>query len=195
MVGEKRFREDLFYRINVIPIRMPALREKPEDIPPLAEHFLAKCRKTMGKSVETISKEAMELLEAYAWPGNVRQLENVVERAVALEATDTIRAESLPREVRAGSDRRGAVDVVLPESGVDLEEHLEDLRRRYMTEALERAGGVQTRAAEILGMTFRSFRYFAKKYGLTPREGAGTGEVGIDESAEMDVDRPAAGRR
>ncbi len=195
MVGERRFREDLFYRINVIPIRMPALREKPEDIPPLAEHFLEKCRKSMGKAVHAISKEAMELLELYAWPGNVRQLENVVERAVALEATDTIRAESLPREIRGGSGRRGAVDVVLPESGIDLEEHLEELRQRYMAEALERAGGVQTRAAEILGMTFRSFRYFAKKYGLTPRDGAGAGDVGIDESLEPDVDRPLANRQ
>src|SRR5262249_38862695 len=85
MVRERRFREDLFYRIHVIPIRRPAWREKPEDIPPLAEHFLDKYRKTIGKDIQGIAPEAMALLEGYAWPGNVRQLENVVERAVALE--------------------------------------------------------------------------------------------------------------
>ncbi len=170
MVREKLFREDLFYRINVIPIRMPALREKPEDIPALAEHFLEKYKASMGKGVHGISEEAMECLEAYHWPGNVRELENVIERAVALEAGEAIQADSLPRELRGGRAGRGELDVVLPESGIDLERHLEDLRRRYMAEAMERAHGVQTRAAEILGMTFRSFRYFAKKYGLTRGE-------------------------
>jgi two-component system response regulator PilR (NtrC family) len=170
MVREKRFREDLFYRINVIPIRMPALREKPEDIPALAEHFLQKYRRQMGKGTTGISKAALECLEAYHWPGNVRELENVLERAVALEAGEVIQPESLPREVRSGKFRRGEVDVVLPESGIDLERHLEELRRQFMIEAMERNGSVQTRAAEILGMTFRSFRYFAKKYGLTVRD-------------------------
>ncbi len=172
MVREKRFREDLFYRINVIPIRLPALRQKPEDIPPLAEHFLEKYRRIMGKPIQGISKTAMELLEAYHWPGNVRELENVLERAVALETRDLIQPESLPREVRSGKIPRGEFDVVLPDGGIDLEPHLEDLRRQYMVEAMDRAGGVQTRAAEMLGMTFRSFRYFAKKYGLTGREAA-----------------------
>ncbi|HEX6851620.1 MAG TPA: sigma-54 dependent transcriptional regulator [Candidatus Polarisedimenticolaceae bacterium] len=182
MVRERRFREDLFYRINVIPIRMPALREKPEDIPPLAEHFLEKYRKSMGKSLRSVSEEAMELLEAYHWPGNVRELENVLERAVALEMGDVIQPDSLPREIRAGRGRRGEVDVVLPESGIDLDRHLEELRGRYMAEALERCNGVQTRAAELLGMTFRSFRYFAKKYGLNVRD-AGAGAE-IDETLD-----------
>ncbi len=172
MVREKRFREDLFYRINVIPIRMPALREKPEDIPALADHFLQKYKRQMVKGVEGISKGAMECLESYQWPGNVRELENVLERAVALETGETIHPESLPREVRNGKFRRGEVDVVLPESGIDLERHLEELRRRFMIEAMDRSGSVQTRAAEILGMTFRSFRYFAKKYGLTVKDPA-----------------------
>jgi two-component system, NtrC family, response regulator PilR len=170
MVREKRFREDLFYRINVIPIRMPALREKPEDIPALAEHFLAKYGAQMEKRLRGISKEAMECLEGYDWPGNVRQLENVLERAVALETEEVIQEESLPSEVRSGRRRVGATDVVLPDGGVDLDDHLEDLRRRFMVEAMERCGGVQTRAAELLGMTFRSFRYFAKKYGITGRD-------------------------
>jgi two-component system response regulator PilR (NtrC family) len=187
MVREKRFREDLYYRINVIPIRMPALREKPEDIPALAEHFLEKYRQAMNKSVRSISDEAMESLESYGWPGNVRELENVIERAVALEPTSSIQVDSLPRELRGGSRGRGQIDVVLPESGIDLDAHLEDLRRRYMVEAMERSGGVQTRAAEILGMTFRSFRYFAKKYGLSKGEGAVGGESGpMDEAMELE---------
>ncbi len=177
MVREKRFREDLFYRIHVIPIRMPALREKPEDIPALAEHFLDKYRRQMGKPLAGISKAAMDCLESYRWPGNVRELENVVERAVALESADVVQPESLPREVRSGGSERAGVDIALPDGGVDLEHHLEELRQRFMVEAMERTGGVQTRAAEILGMTFRSFRYFAKKYGLTGREGASSGEA------------------
>ncbi len=171
MVNEKLFREDLYYRINVIPIRMPALREKPEDIQPLAENFLEKYRELVGKPIDGISKEAMEMLEAYHWPGNVRQLENVIERAVALEAGETIGVESLPAEIRSGSGPRRLVEVILPEPGIDLDSHLEDQRRLYMVEAMNRSGGVQTHAAELLGMTFRSFRYFAKKYGLTSREG------------------------
>ncbi|ANM32009.1 hypothetical protein ABI59_01355 [Acidobacteria bacterium Mor1] len=171
MVNEKLFREDLYYRINVIPIRMPALREKPEDIQPLAENFLDKYRDLVGKPIDGISKDAMEMLEGYHWPGNVRQLENVIERAVALEAGDTIGVESLPAEIRSGSGPRRLVEVILPEAGIDLDSHLEDQRRLYMVEAMNRSGGVQTHAAELLGMTFRSFRYFAKKYGLTSREG------------------------
>jgi two-component system response regulator PilR (NtrC family) len=187
MVREKTFREDLYYRINVIPIRMPALREKPEDIPALAEHFLEKYKATMGKTLQGIGEEAMERLEAYHWPGNVRELENVIERAVALEPGDVIQADSLPRELRGGAGGRGELDVVLRDSGIDLERHLEELRRRYMAEAMERAHGVQTRAAEILGMTFRSFRYFAKKYGLTRGETAGPGEVPPVEGGDLDL--------
>jgi two-component system response regulator PilR (NtrC family) len=181
MVQEKTFREDLYYRINVIAIRMPALREKPEDIPSLAEHFLDKYRAIVGKPIPGgLSKTALECLENHSWPGNVRQLENVIERAVALEASEQIQPESLPVEVRTGAASRGELDVVLPESGVDLEQHLEDLRRRYMLEALERCGSVQTRAAELLGMTFRSFRYFAKKYELTVQRE-------LDEGPDIEV--------
>jgi len=191
MVQEKRFREDLYYRINVIAIRMPALREKPEDIPALAEHFLGKYRKIVGKPIPGgFSKAALECLENYSWPGNVRQLENVVERAVALESGEAIALESLPGEVRSGKVDREALGVALPDSGIDLEQYLEDLRRRYMLEAMERSSGVQTRAAELLGMTFRSFRYFAKKYDLTGRDSAG--EAGTD-AGEGPAEAMAAG--
>jgi two-component system response regulator PilR (NtrC family) len=140
----------------------------------------------MGKGVEGISKGAMECLESYQWPGNVRELENVLERAVALETGETIHPESLPREVRNGKFRRGEVDVVLPESGIDLERHLEELRRRFMIEAMDRSGSVQTRAAEILGMTFRSFRYFAKKYGLTVKD------LSAGPAVDLEHDEPEA---
>ena len=129
----------------------------------------------------------MELLEAYHWPGNVRELENVIERAVALEPGNVIQADSLPRELRGGQGERSDLDVVLRDSGIDLESHLEDLRRRYMAEAMERARGVQTRAAEILGMTFRSFRYFAKKYGLTRGEMASVGDPASTGASDCDL--------
>ncbi len=190
LVREKTFREDLFYRINVIPIRLPALREKPEDVPALAEHFLEKYSRQIDKKIRAISEAAMECLESYEWPGNVRELENVIERSVALESGDIIGTDSLPREVRCGHTRERDVEVLLPEGGIDLDLHVEEIRRRYMLEAMERTGGVQTRAAEMLGMTFRSFRYFAKKYGISPaRDGArkreSQEEPAVPDAAEL----------
>jgi two-component system response regulator PilR (NtrC family) len=163
LVAENKFREDLFYRINVIPIHLPPLRERREDVPLLADHFLGRYREQMRKSVTGISGEAMALLMAYRWPGNIRELENVVERAVALEQTPVILPDSLSPVVRGGAPKTGSA-VDLPDTGFQLEEHVQQIERGYITEALRRAGGVQSRAAEILGMTFRSFRYYAKKY-------------------------------
>jgi two-component system response regulator PilR (NtrC family) len=168
LVAEGRFREDLYYRINVIPIQLPALRERREDIPLIAQHFLEKYREQMGKPLAAISGDAMALLERYHWPGNIRELENVVERAVALERTPTILPESLPPQIRGTqSASAGASDIApLPDAGFDLEQHVQNVEKRYLAQALERAGGVQVRAAELLGMSFRSFRYYAKKYNL-----------------------------
>jgi two-component system, NtrC family, response regulator PilR len=170
LVAEGKFREDLYYRINVIPIQLPPLRERREDIPLIAEHFLAKYREQMGKTVTGISGEAMAMLEAYRWPGNIRELENVIERAVALERSPTVLAESLSPQIRARMEgpvaARSEDAGVLPATGFDLEQHVQDVERRYLAQALERAGGVQVRAAELLGMSFRSFRYYAKKYNL-----------------------------
>jgi two-component system response regulator PilR (NtrC family) len=172
MVRDRSFREDLYYRINVIKIEMPPLREKTEDIPALAEHFLNKYREIVGKPIPGgIAKATMEYLEAYDWPGNVRQLENVIERAVALSVSNEIEPDNLPPEVRSGRAALGEPSVTIPSEGFDLEQHLEELRRRYMLEAMQKSCGVQTRAAELLTMTFRSFRYFAKKYALS-RESA-----------------------
>ena len=172
-VTEGRFREDLFYRLNVLSIRLPALRERVEDIPLLAEHFLQQFTAQMGKRVRTISADALRLLQEHPWRGNVRELQNAIERAVALEQTEAILPESLPDDVRRGGapgakGSGGRPEGALPElgEGFDLEKRGEEFYRHYITLALERAGGVQVKAAELLGMSFRSFRYYVKKFKL-----------------------------
>ena len=172
LVADGRFREDLFYRINVIGIHLPPLRDRREDIQLLAEHFLAKYSEQMGKAIGAVSHEAMEVLQRYDWPGNIRELENTIERAVALESTPAILVDSLPRSIRDGLPRTAGVtsipaaDAGLPAAGFDLEAHVQQIERGYLAEALKRAGGVQVKAAELLGMSFRSFRYYVKKYNL-----------------------------
>ena len=170
MVADGDFREDLFYRINVIPVRLPALRERREDIPLLAAHFVSRFARLMDKPVAAISGDAMELLKAYGWPGNIRELENAMERAVALERTPSILVDSLPDPVRSGSHAVAAAAAGapegFPEEGFRLEQHVQHLEREYIAEALRRAGGVKVKAAELLGMSFRSFRYYTKKYNL-----------------------------
>jgi two-component system, NtrC family, response regulator PilR len=181
LVASGRFREDLFYRINVIPMHLPPLRERREDIPLLAEHFLSKYAQQMKKPVRSVAHDSLALMQAYGWPGNVRELENVIERAVALEQTPTILPDSLPMHIR--NPRADAVSVAGVESaappngtsapplpdlgeGFNLEARGEDFYRHYIALALERAGGVQVKAAEMLGMSFRSFRYYAKKFNI-----------------------------
>jgi two-component system response regulator PilR (NtrC family) len=176
LVADGRFREDLFYRINVIGLHLPPLRERLEDIPLLADHFLEKVSGHMEKPVRAISHETHERLMAYHWPGNVRELENAIERAVAVEQTPTLLPESLPPYVRPNGggfahERPHAVpadllDFPALQEGFDLEARGEDFYRHYIALALERSGGVQTKAAELLGMSFRSFRYYAKKFNL-----------------------------
>ena len=166
MIAEGKFREDLFYRINVIPIHLPPLRERGEDIPLLAEYFLGKYRDQMGKGIHSVSQDSMDLLEAYEWPGNIRELENVVERAVALEKSHSILPESLPEHIVKRVPKGPAAAGLLPESGFNLEEHVAGLEKEYITQALQRARGVQVKAAELLGIPYRSFRYYAKKYKL-----------------------------
>jgi len=166
MIAEGKFREDLFYRINVIPIQLPPLRERGEDIPLLAEYFLGKYRDQMGKGIHSVSQDSMDLLAAYEWPGNIRELENVVERAVALEKSQSILPESLPDHIVKRVPKGPAAAGLLPESGFNLEEHVEGLEKEYIMQALQRARGVQVKAAELLGIPYRSFRYYAKKYNL-----------------------------
>jgi len=170
MVADGQFREDLFYRINVIPLRLPPLRERRDDIPLLADHFAARFATQMGKKITGISGGAMALLQTYPWPGNIRELENALERAVALERTPSILPESLPELVRSGSHAVAAAATQqadgFPAAGFDLEQHVQHIEREYIAEALRRAGGVKVKAAELLGMSFRSFRYYTKKYNL-----------------------------
>jgi two-component system, NtrC family, response regulator PilR len=171
-IAEDRFREDLYYRLSVIPIKLPALRERREDIPLLARFFLNRFSASMGKPVEGIEPEAMRRLEVYEWPGNVRELENTIERAVALESGKRITVEGLPekitafyQEFRSGGQPEPKASLI-PDSGIDLEEHIGNITRAYLLASMEKAGGVRVRAADLLKMTYRSFRHYAKKYGV-----------------------------
>jgi len=165
MVEEGKFREDFYYRVSVIPIHVPPLRERREDIEPLARHFLRKFLLQMGKAPRDFHPEALRLLLSYSWPGNVRELENAIERAVAVsvEQDGQVRVEHLPESVRGvGSERA----VHVPREGMDFQAHVEDVEKQYLQEALSVAEGVRTRAAELLGLSYRSFRHLAKKYNI-----------------------------
>jgi two-component system response regulator PilR (NtrC family) len=168
MVQEEKFRTDLFYRISVIPVEVPPLRNRPSDISLLAFHFLQKFNGPMGKSIRGISSESVRLLEAYTWPGNVRELENAIERAVALEKGGEITPDSLPERVVHGweAPRVDGGLAELPEQGIDLQMHIHHIERRLLEAALAQTKGVRTRAAELLKMSYRSFRHYAKKYDL-----------------------------
>ncbi len=171
-VQEGVLREDLFYRLNVIPIHLPPLRERREDIPILVAHFLDKLGKQLGKRVSGVAPEAMALLERYHWPGNIRELENVFERAIVLGGGDVVGPDALPDSLRRERPVRGLV-VELPEDGMDLEATLDGIERRYLQKAMERTNNVQTKAAELLRMTFRQFRYKLQKHNMA-RRGTGT---------------------
>jgi len=175
-----RFRADLFYRINVLPLSLPPLRERKRDIPLLAAHFLAKYSRKLGKEITSIGLAAQERLEAHDWPGNVRELENTIQRAATLCRGATVEVEQLllPRAASgatpaagtpasAGAPPSGGEEggTVVP-TGFDLEGHLAGIERRYLQAALEQNGGHLTNAARALGITFRAIRYKVKKYGL-----------------------------
>jgi two-component system response regulator PilR (NtrC family) len=166
-IADGRFREDLFYRISVIPIHLPPLRERREDIPLLARAFFERFRAAMSKPLEGFAPEVLERFEAYDWPGNVRELENTVERAVALETGKLVSLDALPEKVRYGRRSLAGADGAapeLPEDGVDFKNLIEDTERAYILAALERAGGVQRHAARLLRMSYDSFRHYLKKH-------------------------------
>jgi two-component system response regulator PilR (NtrC family) len=168
-VREGVMREDLFYRLNVIPIELPPLRERREDIPLLVAHFVQRFSKELGKDVRGVTPEAMAVLERHHWPGNIRELENAIERAIVLGNGDTVGVDSLPESVRRERPAREPEILDVPEEGLDLDATLDDLERRYLQIALERTRGVQTKAAELLRMTFRQFRYKVQKHNLGRR--------------------------
>jgi two-component system response regulator PilR (NtrC family) len=165
MVGAGTFREDLFYRVSVIPIELPPLRERGEDIPDLVEHFVGKFCAETGRTL-TVSPEALRLLERYNFPGNVRELEHTIERAVALERTDAVQPERLPEQITQYSPARVAEAFDLPDEGLNLPAHLDQLEKTYLLEALRRTGGNQTRAAELLQLSVRSLRHLLDKHGI-----------------------------
>lgn len=166
LIQRGSFREDLYYRLNVIPVELPPLRERREDIQVLATNFLGFYAAKAGRSAMEISPEAMQVLMAYSWPGNVRELENAIERAVALAATDEVQVENLPPSVRQPAPPSPLPRWEVPPEGLDMEQVVANIEKALMKDALEKAGGIQTRAAQLLGINFRSFRYRAKKYGL-----------------------------
>ena len=170
-IAADEFREDLFYRLSVIPIHLPPLRERREDIPLLARHFLERFRKSMEKQVEAISPQAMSRMESYDWPGNVRELENTIERAVALESGPEISVTVLPERIAASklaTFSAGDVDGgdSFPAEGIDFEAVLAGTEKHYLQVALEKSEGVRTHAAELLKISYRSFRHYAKKHNL-----------------------------
>jgi two-component system response regulator PilR (NtrC family) len=170
-IAEGRFREDLYYRLSVIPVHLPSLRERKEDIPLLARHFLEKFRKVMEKPIEGLSPEVVRRLETYEWPGNVRELENTMERAVALENTSEITLRVLPDRIAgyasaATASGNGNGDFSFPAEGADFEKEIAETERRYLQAALEKSGGVRTQAADLLKISYRSFRHYAKKHNL-----------------------------
>lgn len=188
-VSRGTFREDLFYRLNVIMIRTPPLRERRGDIRLLAEAFLKKFSEKFGKRIEGFDPQALAAIESHSWPGNVRELENVVERAVALEGGTRVAPESLPaailQSVRSAPSGNQAQSVGVGSAGGDLirlsapnfaqgpialDEILGEVERAYLLRALEHAGGVKKKAAELLGITFRSIRYRLKKLGVESGE-------------------------
>jgi len=159
LVRDGRFRDDLYYRINVVTIMLPPLRERREDLPPLIEHFLRTFAEKNGKTVRGVTREAREALLRYDYPGNIRELENLMERAVVLTRDDVIGMEDLPLTLEAPPPESG--------EGAGLIAAVEGLERRMIREALAKAEGTQTRAAELLGISERVLRYKLRKYGLS----------------------------
>jgi two-component system, NtrC family, response regulator PilR len=168
LVAEGRFREDLYYRINVLAVHLPPLRERRDDIVPLAQHFVERACARLGIPAKLLHRDALAVLENYSWPGNVRELENVVERMVAMEPSSLLTVSALPPSVLDGemTSPRAGGELTLPASGLNIEAHLDAVRRELMRQALARSGGVQKEAARLLHMTYRAFRYHAEKYNL-----------------------------
>jgi two-component system response regulator PilR (NtrC family) len=173
-VTENTFREDLYYRLSVIPISAPPLRERRDDIPLLVNYFLKKYAPAAGKSIMRVNAASLDALRRYDWPGNVRQLENTIERAVALEATDELQVELPVEKAKAKAAAAGvgwsheaipSSTEALPE-GFDMEKYVADIERSLLQSALARSNGVQTHAADLLKISYRSFRHLMKKYEL-----------------------------
>lgn len=165
-----RFREDLFYRLNVIEIKVPPLRERKEDLKLLAQHFLEKYSKEMGKDISKVSSYAVDLLQKYDFPGNIRELENLLERSVALTSTNILLPDSLALSIHkrkcTDGDKGGLVDIAAVSHGISLDEELDKVEKAYIEEAMKISGGNKQKATELLGINLRSLRYRLKKLGI-----------------------------
>ncbi|HHT9117817.1 MAG TPA: sigma-54-dependent transcriptional regulator [Candidatus Hypogeohydataceae bacterium YC38] len=161
-VEDKQFREDLYFRLNVVPIQLPPLRERKEDIPPLVEHFLKEASLKVKKEIKSISKDALEVLTEYNWPGNVRELENCIERAAVITEGEFIAKESLPLYLTGPEEARP----ISQEAGISLDESLAAMEKKLILEALSQAGGIQVKAARLLGITERSLWHRIKKFDI-----------------------------
>jgi two-component system response regulator PilR (NtrC family) len=169
-VQEGQFREDLYYRLSVIPVEVPPLRDRGEDVVLLANHFLKKFAVQMGKNVIRLSPESLKIMRGYDWPGNVRVLENTIERGVAMSTEEELRIElptSTANPMPSATANGGALGVVLPADGLDLERYIADIEKSLLQSALRRSNGTQVRAAEFLKLSYRSFRHLMKKYDLS----------------------------
>lgn len=178
-VATGRFRQDLYYRLNVIRLDIPPLRDRREDLAPLVEHFVQRFSAETGKTVTGLTPDAVRVLDRYAFPGNVRELENVIERAVVLSRARLIGLGDLPTELSGLAGAPATNLDELPPEGCDLEAVLGEVERRLLVSALDRSGGVRTHAANLLGITFRSMRYRLKKHGF---DDAGDGDDELTDS-------------
>jgi two-component system response regulator PilR (NtrC family) len=186
-----RFREDLFYRLNVVQMVLPPLRNRKDDIPVLAHYFMRKFAASHGKQVEEISSSALMRLMTYAYPGNVRELENILEHAVAVANRNILTEDDLPAQVKTppviakpqsghGNNHHGADDFFV--KGVSLDAELETYERSIIVSALKRSNGVQKRAAELLGINYRSLRHRLDKYDML-----GKGQNSIEDTNQEAV--------
>ncbi len=184
-VKNGKFRQDLYYRLNVIRVEVPALRDRRHDIPELAEHFLRRCAAEHKKSIRGFTPDTLRALDAYAFPGNVRELENVIERAVALATGSLIGLGDLPREMSGLTAQATPALVALPDEGCNVDDVMNEVERRLILQALEKTGGVRTSAAKLLGVTLRSLRYRLQKHALADDAGdEGPGAVSADQEVD-----------
>jgi DNA-binding NtrC family response regulator len=185
MMEEGRFREDLFYRLHVISIQLPPLRDRKDDIPLLAQHFLAKYREENRKSGLELAPEALDLMTEYDWPGNVRELENVVERAVVLSSGSRIGVELIPEHVRK-TPAFQVPQFVLPPEGISFKDVITDFEKRLIESTLEAAGGVQKRAAELLHVKPTTLNEMIKRYDINPRRKRSAGDTPAGKPSEAE---------
>ena len=190
MVADGRFREDLYYRLHVISIYLPPLRERKEDIPVLAHHFLAKYSDENGKTGLELTADALDLLMDYGWPGNVRELENVIERAVVLTSRPKIGADLIPENVRS-SPMFHIPRFVVPPEGISFKDVITNVEKRLIESTLEAAGGVQKRAADLLHIKPTTLNEMIKRYGIGPRRK----KNGASAEAEREPEKPTSPRR